>query len=118
MANVHKLLKDLMEEIGPEEQDVPTIGKLYKKWMNEAQRFRSMKSINAYKMTLTYIKASKPKGQHHKRKCNISNCDSHNFGGGLSAKYSKKPLRALKLNPPVKLRLIFKMCISPLSILK
>ena len=73
MANVHQLLKDLMEEIGPREQDVPTIGKLYKKWMNEAQRFRSMKSINAYKMTLTYIKASKPKGQHHKRKCNISN---------------------------------------------
>ena len=73
MANVHQLLKDLMEEIGPREQDVPTIGKLYKKWMNEAQRFRSMKSINAYRMTLTYIKASKPKGQHHKRKCNISN---------------------------------------------
>ena len=74
MADVHELLRSLMDEIGPpEEQDVPTIGKLFKEWIKESKRFRSMKSLSSYRVLETYIKASKPKGQQHKKKCNISN---------------------------------------------
>ena len=73
MADVHQLLRSLMEEIGPREQDVPTIGKMLKEWIRESKRFRSIKSLNSYKVLETNIKASKPKGQHHKRKCSIEN---------------------------------------------
>ena len=88
MADVHQLLRSLMEEIGPQKaQDVPSISKLLRKWIWESKRFRSMKTIGSYGVTATYIRASKPKGQHLKR-CNSENLKqlSFNFKDFLDTK--------------------------------
>ena len=79
MADVHQLLRSLMEEIGPQkEQDVPSISKLLRKWIWESKRFRAMKTIRSYEVTATYIRSSKPKGQHLKR-CNSENLKQLSF---------------------------------------
>lgn len=79
MANVHQLLKDLMDEIGPpKEQDVPSIAKLLKKWIRESSRFRSMKTIGSYEVTATYIRSSRPKGNYLKS-CTIENLKELQF---------------------------------------
>ena len=88
MADVHQLLRSLMEEIGPQkEQDVPSIAKLLKKWIRESKRFRSMKTIGSYEVTATYIRSSRPKGQYLKR-CSTENLKqlSFNFKDFLDTK--------------------------------